>query len=143
VTGKTGTNLEFGFNPIKKQQSKKTKKDIYFRKADPVYFDEYLDTLQAPGYIKTVSEASVRQHHNSIQNSIKRSPKHFLPHIPSFSNNFVVDQKQDRKSNLDFLGIFDTRKYFFIPPNRRSSDTFDGQDDGIFSNLVNFFQQSL
>ena len=138
MTGKTGTNLEFGFNPIKKPSKKK---DIYFRKADPqpVYFDEYLDTLQAPGYIKTVSEASPR--HNSIQNSIKKSPKHFLPHIPSPLNNFV-DKKQDRKSNLDFLGIFDTRKYFFIPPNRRS-DTFDGQDDGIFSNLVNFFQPSL
>jgi len=141
----TKSELEFGFNPIKK--SSKKKKDVYFRKLhrseESVYFDEHLDTLQAPGYDEqTASEAS--HQHNSIQKSIKRSPKYFLPpSYPSAQPSLPVwDKKQDRKSNLDFLGIFDTRKYFFIPPNRRS-DTVDGQDDGIFSKLVSFFEKSF
>ena len=138
--------MEFGFNPIKETVSgikhRGKKKAVYFSKND-VYFDEYLDTLQAPGH-ESASPVSVVPEqpgpgYNSIQNSA-RSPKHF-PH-PSPSSRSAPDaEKHDRKSNLDFLGIFDTRKYFFIPPNRRS-DTSDGQRrDGILSKLVNLFQK--
>jgi len=47
-------SLEFGFNPITKTRPREKKKAVYFRKND-VYFDEYLDTLQAPGRTERVS----------------------------------------------------------------------------------------
>ena len=134
-------NLEFGFNPITKTRPREKKKAVYFRKND-VYFDEYLDTLQAPGRTERVSAVAPVQsgpEYNSIQKS-SRSPKHF-PHPSPSSRSAPAIEKHDQKSNLDFLGIFDTRKYFFIPPNRRS-DTSDGQRrDGILSKLVNLFQK--
>ena len=124
--------MEFGFNPIRSgTKTPSKKKDIYFSKND-VYFDEYLDTLQAPTNVKS----QLASQFNSIQNS-KRSPKYFSS--PKISSP-VPDAKLDRKSNLDFLGVFDTRKYFFIPPNRRS-DAGDGQDYGIFTKLVKIFQK--
>ena len=105
-------NLEFGFNPIKETGSgvkhREKKKAVYFSKND-VYFDEYLDTLQAPGRV-SASPVSVAPEqpgpgYNSIQNSA-RSPKHFP--YPSPSSRSAPDAgKHDRKSNLDFLGIFD------------------------------------
>lgn len=140
-------NLEFGFNPIKKTNSggkhREKKKAVYFSEND-VYFDEYLDTLQAPGLVSAsrVSVASVRPGpgSNSIQSS-GRSPRHFPHPSPSSPSRSGPDtEKHDRKSNLDFLGIFDTRKYFFIPPNRRSDTSDEQQQSGIFSKLVNLFQ---
>ena len=119
-------SLEFGFSPIKSKE-RKTKDNRRKAKQD-VYFDEFLDTLQAPG--------------NTLSNSLgpaknsKRSPKHFAHHSQT---NSLKKLNLDRKSNLDFLGIFDTRKYFFIPPNRRSDDT-GSSSPGILSNIVNFFR---
>jgi len=135
VSTTTQISLEFGFNPIKSPtKTPSKKKDIYFSKND-VYFDEYLDTLQAPTNVKSQPASQF----NSIQNS-KRSPKYFSSQIISSPTSFAPDEKLDRKSNLNFLGVFDTRKYFFIPPNRRS-DAGDGQDYGIFTKLVKIFQK--
>lgn len=126
----TEVSLEFGFNPIKSK--KKKIKDKRRKVKNEVYFDEFLDTLQAPLQAsgKSLSNFSV-----PAKNSL-RSPKHFSPHNKA---NSVKKQNLDRKSNLDFLGIFDTRKYFFIPPNRRS-DTSEVSRPGILDNLVNFFR---
>ena len=122
--------LEFGFSPIKSKE-KRTEDKIRKVKQDDVYFDEFLDTLQAPG--NTLSNFL-----SSAKNS-KRSPKHFPPPSQHSQTRAFKKQNLDRKSNLDFLGIFDTRKYFFIPPNRRSDDS-ETQSPGILSNLVKFFR---
>ena len=65
---------------------------------------------------------------------------HVSIHKESKSNNY-----NDNKSILDFLGIFDTRQFFYIPPStgaakaaRRRSDP-EQQPDGILSMLANFF----
>ena len=135
----TKIGLEFGFNPIKNKGTKRAskKKDVS-RKNNKVYFDEYLDTLQAPSRV-SVNLATTFQFnsiHQQQQQNFKRSPK-FLP-TQLVPHSIFHDEKQDRKSNLDFLGVFDTRKYFFIPPNRRN----DGQQqDGIFTKLVKIFQK--
>ena len=126
----TEVSLEFGFSPIKPKE--KTLKDERRTAKQEVYFDEFLDTLQAP------LQSSGKNLSNSplpAKNSL-RSPKHFPQ--PSQTNS-LKKQNLDRKSNLDFLGIFDTRKYFFIPPNRRS-DTSEVSRHGILDNLVNFFR---
>ena len=122
--------LEFGFSPIKSKE-KRTEDKIRKVKQDDVYFDEFLDTLQAPG--NTLSNFL-----SAAKNS-KRSPKHFPPPSQHSQTRAFKKQNLDRKSNLDFLGIFDTRKYFFIPPNRRS-DTSEVSRHGILDNLVNFFR---
>ena len=62
--------LEFGFSPIKSKE-KRTEDKIRKVKQDDVYFDEFLDTLQAPG--NTLSNFL-----GPAKNS-KRSPKHFPP----------------------------------------------------------------
>ena len=126
----TEVSLEFGFSPIKSKVGK-TKERRRKEKAE-IYFDEFLDTLQAPVKAsgKTLSNFS-----GPAKNSL-RSPKHFSRHSKADS---LKKQNLDRKSNLDFLGIFDTRKYFFIPPNRRSDDT-GSSSPGILSNIVNFFR---
>ena len=136
-TTTTKIGLEFGFNPIKKKKTKTAskKKDIS-RKNNKVYFDEYLDTLQAPSSVSVNPAATFQFNSIQHQQNFKRSPK-FLP-TKLVSHSIFHDEKQDRKSNLDFLGVFDTRKYFFIPPNRRN----DGQQqDGIFTKLVKIFQK--
>ena len=104
--------LQFGFKPIKK--SKREKKQLeskgFGRKSKQkqtsfLYSD--LDTLQAPG--RHLSAPSPRS---------------------SISINY---HKQDRKSNLDFLGIFDTRPYFYIPTNSRSGQSEQwGEDRNYF-----------
>ena len=130
----TEVSLEFGFSPIQ-SKGKKTK-DKRRKVKNKVYFDEFLDTLQAP--LKAPLKASGKTLSNfsvPAKNSV-RSPKHFSHHSPA---NSLKKQNLDRKSNLDFLGIFDTRKYFFIPPNRRS-DTSEVPRPGILDNLVNFFR---
>ena len=130
----TEVSLEFGFSPIQ-SKGKKTKEKRRKVK-QKVYFDEFLDTLQAPGQAplkasgKTLSNFPV-----PAKNSL-RSPKHFSHLSPA---NSLKKQNLERKSNLDFLGIFDTRKYFFIPPNRRS-DTSEVPRPGILDNLVNIFR---
>ena len=129
----TEVSLEFGFSPIKSKE--KTLKDKRRKVKHEVYFDEFLDTLQAPLQTpgKNLSNSSL-----PAKNSL-RSPKHFSqPSQPSKANS-LKKQNLDRKSNLDFLGIFDTRKYFFIPPNRRG-DTSEVSRPGILDNLVKFFR---
>ena len=131
----TEVSLEFGFSPIKSKQKKKIK-DKRRKVKHEVYFDEFLDTLQAP--LQAPLQASGKSLSNfsvPAKNSL-RSPKHFSHHSQA---NSLKKQNLDRKSNLDFLGIFDTRKYFFIPPNRRS-DTSEVPRPGILDNLVNFFR---
>ena len=114
----TPTKLQFGFSPLPKANQDK----LSIKQHSKMYFSDNIDNLQAPkdrGYHKRAD---------------KRSPKWFI-NDPRGYNSEV--KKQDRKSNLDFLGIFDTRKYFFIPPNRRS----ETKDSGIISSLVNFLSQ--
>jgi len=72
-----------------------------------IHFDAKLDTLQAPS--KETSHV-----HNNI--NVKRN-------ISRLRTKAV--RRKDRKSNLDLLGIFDTRKYFFIPQNRRIEERLD------------------
>lgn len=132
TTTTTEVSLEFGFSPIKSKEKKRKIKDKRRKVKHEVYFDEFLDTLQAPLQApgKSLSNFSV-----PAKNSL-RSPKHFSHHSQV---NSLKKQNLDRKSNLDFLGIFDTRKYFFIPPNRRS-DTSEVPRPGILDDLVNFFR---
>jgi hypothetical protein len=101
--------LQFGFTPLTKSS----------KQSNEIYFDPNIDTLQAP---------SEKKNHNKNE---KRSQKYFTS-VSRFVNNPV--RKQDKKSHLNLLGIFDTRKYFFIPQNRRS------EKNGIFSSLVNLFR---
>ena len=83
--------------------------------SNSIYFDPKLDTLQAP------SEKTGQVHHNiNVKRNIKRLRTKSV-------------RKQDRKSNLDFLGIFDTRKYFFIPQNRRSEENSNKFFPSFFS----------
>jgi hypothetical protein len=97
--------LEFGFNPLP-----------HVSKPSEIYFNANIDTLQAP-------------RDNSYYNkNEKRSSKYFT------SERSQV-KKQERKSNLDFLGIFDTRRYFFIPPNRRS----ENKEHRIINNILSLF----
>jgi hypothetical protein len=91
----TSTKLQFGFTPL--VQSSKQPSEIYF--------DANIDTLQAPS--KTL-----------IYKKNEKIYKNYVTSVSRFLNNPV--RKQDRKSHLNLLGIFDTRKYFFIPQNRRS-----------------------
>jgi len=94
--------LEFGFTPVPSKQDE-----------NEVYFDASLDTLTAPIYLRTN----------------RRSPEYFSPLRRSVTNPV---RKANRKSHLDFLGIFDTRKYFYIPPNRRN-DRSESEKSKFFS----------
>ena len=87
--------LQYGFQPIKKKggSTSRGKQKKIFGKSTTADYDTFLDSLQAP----------------NIQTSLTRSTA-----APRKS-------KRERKSNLDFLGIFDTRQYFYIP-NRRSDE---------------------
>ena len=78
------------------------------------YFDQSFDTLTAPINVKIN----------------RRTPKVVLPFSRSVTSQL---RKQDRKSNLDFLGIFDTRKYFYITPSRRS---WESEPNGVVARLV-------
>ena len=111
--------LQFGFTPIKKsKREKKHFEDKSFGsntndKPAP-YLYEDLDTLQAPG--RQLSQPSPTS-------SISRNHR-----------------KQDRKSNLDFLGIFDTRPYFYIPTHTRSDQSKQTSEErNIFSHIVKYF----
>ena len=95
--------LEFGFTAVTKKNSK-----------SETYFDPSLDTLTAPINVKFNS----------------RTPKVFLPFRRSVTSQI---RKQDRKSNFDFLGISDTRKYFYIPPSRRS---WESEPSRVVARLV-------
>jgi len=94
--------LEFGFTPVPSKQNE-----------NEVYFDASLDTLTAPTYLRTN----------------RRSPEYFSPLRRTVTNPV---RKSNRKSHLDFLGIFDTRKYFYIPPNRRN-DRSESEKTKFFS----------
>ena len=102
--------LQFGFQPIKKKK-KKGKASTFFGKSD---YDGFLDSLQAPRVLR------------------QQRPK--SPAAPRKSKGV---SKQDRKSNLDFLGIFDTRQYFYIP-NRRS-DEAKTKNFGVLAKIVRLF----
>ena len=80
-------------------------------------FDANIDTLQAPSDKKYQKKNEKRsQKYTTLPQSIR-----------------IPVKRQDTKSNLDFLGIFDTRKYFFIPQNRRSQTK-----DNMLSSLFGF-----
>ena len=48
-----------------------------------------------------------------------------------------IDKTVQRKSNQDFLGIFDTRKFFFIPPSR----SIENERNKVLPNLINLFMK--
>jgi hypothetical protein len=99
--------LEFGFSPLPPVS-----------KPSEIYFYANIDTLHAP------SDNSYYNKNNKRSSNVVRS------------SNIPV-KRRDKQSNLDFWGIFDTRRYFFIPPNRRS-ETIDG---GIFSDILSIFSK--
>merc|ERR1711874_890961 len=105
-------NLQFGFIPLSNKE-----------KENEVYFDVNIDTLQAP-----------REEKYPTTRNEKISPKSFRTVSRNVHNSI---RKLDKKSNLDLLGIFDTRKYFFIPQNRRNDI------HGVFSWLSNIFGANL
>lgn len=106
--------LEFGFSPIKPNKiDEVTEKPYQAHKQQVIpyedkLFDE-LDSFQAP---------KERRYANSGRSfsfqSTTPPPSRFWNPTPA--------KNRGRKSNLDFLGIFDTRKYFYIPHNRRSDE---------------------
>jgi len=123
--------LQYGFTPITKKKQKEKPQRINSSKSH-FTFSEELDSLQAPRLAR-------------VPQSIPRSSKH-LTHLPqpqfsqlpshlSPSSNLLPPPlppaKQDRKSNLDFLGIFDTRQFFYIP-NRR----VDQGEPGLLARVV-------
>ena len=125
-------------------------------------FIEELDTLQAPGGVRQ-PRASPRSSPNlpSHLSPLSPSPQKFSPHLPTT----VWSHQQDLKSNKQFLGVFDTRPYFYIPPpnlrrsgeqkvspsrrdssrqklpqNRRSDKSPPRQrEQNIFAKIVNFW----
>ena len=102
--------LQYGFQPIQKKGGSisRGKQKKIFGKSTTANYDTFLDSLQAP----------------KIQTSLTRSTA-----APRKS-------KRERKSNLDFLGIFDTRQYFYIP-NRRSDEakTKGKENTGVLAKL--------
>ena len=102
--------LQYGFQPIKKKggRTSRGRQKKIFGKSTTADYDTFLDSLQAP----------------KIQTSLTRSTA-----APRKS-------KRERKSNLDFLGIFDTRQYFYIP-NRRSDEakTKEKENAGVLAKL--------
>ena len=122
-------------------------------------FIEELDTLQAPG--------GVRQPRASPRSSPSNLPSHLSPLSSSSpSKKFspssplpttVWSHQQDLKSNKQFLGVFDTRPYFYIPPpnlreqkvlprrdtsrqkQNRRSDKPPPRLKNIFAKIVNFW----
>merc|ERR1712183_289517 len=123
-----------------------------------------LDTLQAPGGVRQ-PRASPRSSPNlpSHLSPLSSSPsKTFYPSSPLPTT--VWSHQQDLKSNKQFLGVFDTRPYFYIPPpnlrgaseqklhprrdssrqklpqNRRSDKPPPRQrEQNIFAKIVNFW----
>ena len=79
----TSTKLQFGFTPLAKSS----------KQASEIYVDSNINTLQAP---------SENKHYNKND---KISPIYF-PSVSRSVKNTV--RKQDRKSHLNLLGIFDT-----------------------------------
>ena len=102
--------IQYGFQPIQKKggSTSRGRQKKIFGKSTTADYDTFLDSLQAP----------------KIQTSLKRSTA-----APRKS-------KRERKSNLDFLGIFDTRQYFYIP-NRRSDEakTKGKENTGVLAKL--------
>ena len=102
--------LQYGFHPIQKKggRTSRGRQKKIFGKSTTADYDTFLDSLQAP----------------KIQTSLTRSTA-----APRKS-------KRERKSNLDFLGIFDTRQYFYIP-NRRSDEakTKGKENTGVLAKL--------
>ena len=102
--------LQYGFQPIQKKggSTSRGRQKKIFGKSTTADYDTFLDSLQAP----------------KIQTSLSRSTA-----APRKS-------KREKKSNLDFLGIFDTRQYFYIP-NRRSdgAKTKGKEDTGVLAKL--------
>ena len=118
---KAQPELQFGFQPIKKKKKKKERgqPSTFFGKSPPSSeYDSFLDSLQAP---RVLGEAP--------------PPR---PRSPATPRKSKPVPKQDRKSNLDFLGIFDTRQYFYIP-NRRSDEAKTQKNSGVLAKIVNLF----
>ena len=118
---KSPPELQFGFQPIKKKKKKKERgqPSTFFGKSPPSSeYDSFLDSLQAP---RVLGEAP--------------PPR---PRSPATPRKSKPVPKQDRKSNLDFLGIFDTRQYFYIP-NRRSDEAKTQKNSGVLAKIVNLF----
>ena len=89
-------SLEFGFSPlnsIDEPRKLTAKKSVQTGKE--IYFDEFLDTLQAPG-------SGGRRPQLTSRN---RSPKYFNLEQPK-PRSFQGEEKQEKKSHLDFLGSF-------------------------------------
>ena len=119
---KAPPELQFGFQPIKKKKVKEEERgqpSTFFGKSPPSSeYDSFLDSLQAP---RVLGEAP--------------PPR---PRSPATPRKSKPVPKQDRKSNLDFLGIFDTRQYFYIP-NRRSDEAKTQKNSGVLAKIVNLF----
>ena len=113
---KAPPKLQFGFQPIKKKEKEREKPNTFFGKSTSDY-DSFLDSLQAPRVLGRLT------------------PR---PRSPAAPRKSKGPSKQDRKSNLDFLGIFDTRQYFYIP-NRRSDEeakTKRSKSSGVLAKIV-------
>ena len=116
---KATPELQFGFQPIKKKKKERGQPSTFFGKSPPSSeYDSFLDSLQAP---RVLGEAP--------------PPR---PRSPATPRKSKPVPKQDRKSNLDFLGIFDTRQYFYIP-NRRSDEAKTQKNSGVLAKIVNLF----
>lgn len=105
---KAPPKLQFGFQPIKKKP-----KTVFGKSTSTSDYDGFLDSLQAPRVLRQ------------------------RPRSPAATRKSKSLAKQDRKSNLDFLGIFDTRQYFYIP-NRRSDEakTKRSKNSGVLAKIV-------
>ena len=105
---KAPPKLQFGFQPIKKKP-----KTVFGKSTSTSDYDGFLDSLQAPRVLRQ------------------------RPRSPAATRKSKGLAKQDRKSNLDFLGIFDTRQYFYIP-NRRSDEakTKRSKNSGVLAKIV-------
>lgn len=128
-------------------------------------FIEELDTLQAPGGVRQPrasprSSPNLPSHLSPLSPAKKFNPQ-FFPSSPLPTA--VWSHQQDLKSNKQFLGVFDTRPYFYIPPpnlrgveqkvyprrdstqqklpqNRRSDKPPPHQrEQNIFAKIVNFW----
>ena len=107
------------FNQKKKKKKERGQPSTFFGKSPPSSeYDSFLDSLQAP--------------------RVLGEPPPPRPRSPATPRKSKPVPKQDRKSNLDFLGIFDTRQYFYIP-NRRSDEAKTQKNSGVLAKIVNLF----
>ena len=108
--------LQFGFKPILAHAQK-----------DPVFLPQLSLHLPSPQGFYPPELDSLRSplpHHRSRSSGSPRS-----------SRGSRRLQNKSRKSNLDFLGIFDTRKYFYIPAKRRQDHL---REPTLVSSMVSF-----